>query len=401
MNILFLSLIDIENLDERSIYTDLLREFWKHDHNVYVISPIERRKKKQATLLHTEKAVILKPKILNMQKTGNIEKGFSMLTIESIILKAVKKYFADVKFDLVLYATPPVTFHRVVSYVKKRDNAVTYLLQKDIFPEGALDLGVLSKTGWKGLVYKYFRYKEMELLKVSDHIGCMSVANVQYIRNHNSFIAPDRVELCPNSIEVIDKSVMPETRVMVRKKYNIPLQKKVFIYGGNLGKPQGIPFLVSCLEKAKEIEKAFFVIVGDGTDFGLIENYVKHANQQNLKLMKHLPKEDYETLVGACDVGMIFLDHRFTIPNFPSRLLSYMQAKIPVLAVTDPYTDIGNVIVKGGFGWWCESDDTDSFVMLVASIVNEEVTGLGKNGYEYLKDYYNVHNSYAVIAKAV
>ena len=57
--------------------------------------------------------------------------------------------------------------------------------------------------------------------------------------------------------------------------------------------------------------------------------------------MRSLPKADYETIVASCDVGMIFLDHRFTIPNFPSRMLSYMKAKIPILAVTDPNTDVG------------------------------------------------------------
>ena len=74
-----------------------------------------------------------------------------------------------------------------------------------------------------------------------------------------------------------------------------------------------------------------------------------------MKLMKELPKEEYDQMIASCDVGMIFLDHRFTIPNFPSRLLNYMQVKLPVLAVTDPNTDVGKVIVDGEFGWWCES----------------------------------------------
>ena len=60
--------------------------------------------------------------------------------------------------------------------------------------------------------------------------------------------------------------------------------------------------------------------------------------------MKYLPKDEYDAMIGACDVGLIFLDYRFTIPNFPSRLLAYMQAKIPVLASTDPNTDVGSVI---------------------------------------------------------
>lgn len=111
--------------------------------------------------------------------------------------------------------------------------------------------------------------------------------------------------------------------------------------------------------------ESLFLVVGNGTEYGLLEDYATKAKQANFKLMKNLPKDDYDTLVGACDVGMIFLDHRcFTIPNFPSRLLSYMQAKLPVLAVTDSNTDIGKVIVDGGFGWWCESNDEESFYQI-------------------------------------
>lgn len=113
--------------------------------------------------------------------------------------------------------------------------------------------------------------------------------------------------------------------------------------------------------------------------------------------MKRLPKEDYDTMVGACDVGMIFLDHRFTIPNFPSRLLSYMQAKIPVLAVTDSNTDIGNVIVEGGFGWWCESNDVNNFDKLVSKINLDKLEEQKVLEYSFLEENYSVEQAYNTI----
>ena len=55
-------------------------------------------------------------------------------------------------------------------------------------------------------------------------------------------------------------------------------------------------------------------------------------------------REEYDNLVQICDVGLIFLNARFTIPNFPSRLLSYTEIGKPVLAATDENTDIGKII---------------------------------------------------------
>ena len=398
MNILFLTLLDFNFINERNIYTDLLREFIKHDHTIYAITPVERRKQQETRLLSDGKATILKLRIGNTQKTNIIEKGISTLNIEPQFIRGIKKYFADVKFDLILYTTPPITFCRAIEYVKKRDNAKTYLMLKDIFPQNAVDIGMLTKKGWKGILYRYFRNKEKKLYQISDYIGCMSQANVDYILQHNPDVMSDKVEICPNSIEVVDKSIDEKARADIRNKYDIPLDKKVFVYGGNLGKPQGIDFLIECLKSQKENRKVFFLIVGDGTEYKKLNNYVIEEQPQNVKLMKRLPKEDYDTMVAACDIGMIFLDHRFTIPNFPSRLLSYMQAKIPVLACTDTNTDIGKVIVEGGFGWWCESRETSDFDKQIDEILKANINIICENEYEYLMQNYSVKKNYEIIS---
>lgn len=399
MNVLFLTLLSFESLSERSIYTDLLREFVKNGHIVYAISPMEKREKIKTHRVSENNATILRLQTGNTQKTNIIEKGISTVLIEPAYRKAIKDYFSDVKFDLILYTTPPVTLVSAIEYVKKRDGAKTYLLLKDIFPQNAVDMGMMRADGWKGMLYRHFRKQEKKLYEVSDCIGCMSQANVNYILRHNPDVRPDKVEVCPNSIEVIDKSVDDETRMRIRNKYGVPPDKKIFVYGGNLGKPQGIPFLIDCLKECGNLNGVFFLIVGDGTDFRLIDQYLQTEKPRNVKLMKRLPKEEYDTLVGACDVGMIFLDHRFTIPNFPSRLLTYMQAKLPVLAVTDPNTDIGRVIAEGNFGWWCESNDAKGFRKTVETAISADDTLLRNNSFAYLNEQYSVEQSIRTIQR--
>lgn len=397
MNVLFLTLLDFDSIQERNIYTDLLREFVKHGHYVYAISPVERRKSEKTHLINDERSVILRLNIGNIQKTNILVKGISTISIESIFISGIKKYFSKVKFDMIIYSTPPITFCNAIEFVKKRDNAKTYLLLKDIFPQNAVDIGMLTKTGVKSVLYKYFRKKEKKLYRISDHIGCMSKANVNYVLKHNKDINPEIVEVCPNSVEVIDKSVDEQSRILIRKKYGIPLDKKVFIYGGNLGKPQGIDYLIKCLHSQKKNKDAFFLIIGDGTEYGKLEQFVEKYSQENLKLMKKLPKDEYDAMVGVCDIGMIFLDHRFTIPNFPSRLLSYMQAKLPVLVCSDSNTDIGKVVENGNFGWWCESDEVSKFMAVMKKIGAQHEGQLGKNGWDYLVKKYSSSISYSII----
>lgn len=398
MNVLFMTIGKMDNIEEHTIYCDLLRYFRDAGHSVYTISPYEKRTGLQTA--YEEKNGIHMLHVRTGNVTGMvslIEKGLAQLSIEPIFIKAIKKYYSNVKFDLVMYSTPPITFCNAIENVKRRDNAKTYLLLKDIFPQNAVDIGMMSKSGIKGHLYKFFRNKEKKLYGLSDYIGCMSPANVEYVKQNNPEIDNYRVEVCPNCIEVVDKSINAEERRSIRKKYDIPLEKRVFVYGGNLGKPQGIDFLIECLHSQENSKDNYFLIVGDGTEYGKIEEFVKSSNQNNIRLMKRLPQEDYDTMVGACDVGMIFLDHRFTIPNFPSRVLSYMQAKIPVLACTDPNTDIGKIIEEAGFGSWCESNDVNGFVECVNKIM--QIQSVAEKEWNYLNKYYSTRNGYDIIMK--
>jgi glycosyltransferase involved in cell wall biosynthesis len=401
MKILFATLYDMNHIETRGIYEDLLRVFMQNSHEVFVVSPLERYKKEKTKLINCDGCTILKVRTGNIQKTNFMEKGVATLLLESQFISAIKRYFGNIKFDLVLYSTPPITLAGVIEYVKKRDDAKSYLLLKDIFPQNAVDIGMMSKTGIKGVLYKYFRKKEKKLYALSDYIGCMSQANVNYVLKHNPEIDAGRVEICPNSVEPIDRSVSGEEKILMRKKYGIPLDQTVFVYGGNLGKPQGIPFLIECLKSQKDNEEVFFLIVGGGTEYGKLEEYLNDSKQENVKLVPRLPKEDYDRMVGSCDVGMIFLDHRFTIPNFPSRLLSYMQAKLPVLAVTDPNTDIGKVIAEGGFGWWCESNSVIGFSDQISLICNAGIDEAGNNGFEFMCRNYGADSAYSVVLEKI
>jgi glycosyltransferase involved in cell wall biosynthesis len=226
----------------------------------------------------------------------------------------------------------------------------------------------------------------------------MSEANVEFVLRNNPEICQDKVEVCPNSIEpyVIDK-VDTEIR-QIRSKYQIPDGKIIFIYGGNLGRPQGIDFIVECLRSNKRRDEAFFIIVGSGTEYHRLEKFLVQEDISNALLIPQLPKNDYEMLALSCDVGLLFLDYRFTIPNFPSRLLSYMNASLPVLAATDKSTDVGKVIEKGQFGLWCESNNVEQFNEKLKQLFNPELRLLmGKNARKYLEEHYTSKKTFDII----
>ena len=409
MNIIFLTISNINSIKERGIYADLMRKFRDQGHHVHIVSPAERRTGIRTHVIDIDGVRILKVKTLNIQKTNVIEKGIGTLLVESQFKRAIKKHFKGVSFDLITYSTPPITFTNVVKYLKKRNpDAISYLQLKDIFPQNAVDIGMFSKGS---LFYKFFRKKEIELYKSSDFIGCMSPANVKYVLDHNNYISSERVEVAPNSIELKDSGDVDHTeRDAIRLKYNLPTDKIIFIYGGNLGKPQGIDYLIKCLDRNIHRTDCYFVIVGNGTEYNKlvtwmvgVKSRIKAGDSINVSLIQRLPKEDYDKLVRSCDVGLIFLDYRFTIPNYPSRLLSYLENRMPVLCATDSNTDIGRIAENNGYGYFCESKNVEDFTSTLNRMVSKPdmIRKMGDKGYEFLKNNYLVDHTYNSIIKHI
>ncbi|MEQ9763818.1 glycosyltransferase family 4 protein [Streptococcus sp. ZJ151] len=398
MNVLFLTLGRMGNIETKgAIYTDLVRKLRDEGHSVYVVHALEKRHQKPTVFETVDGVHFLRIRTGNITKTSKLEKGLSTILLESLFISGIKNYLSDITFDLVLYSTPPITFAKVINYVKRRDKAKTYLLLKDIFPQNAIDLNYFSKYS---LIYSYFRQKEKKLYASSDVIGCMSPANVSFLNSHNQ-LAKAIVEVNPNSIEVGPKpKLIIDEKQALKKTFGLPHNQTIFLYGGNIGKPQGITFFKKVLLKNEESPGNHFVIAGSGTEFNDLKTFIAENDLKQTTLFDYLPKEEYDQLVKIADVGLILLDHRFTIPNYPSRLLAYLQHALPVLAATDVNSDIKDTIAEGQFGYWAPSDDVDAFMENMTKFQDEANNQeMGDRGYDYLLKHFTVERTYYEIIK--
>lgn len=370
--ILFLS---ISYKDRKgSIYNDLIDSLVERGHFVTVISSSENKniERNNYRLIGFNKNVT--------GKANLIKKGIDTVLIGRKFKKIIKSKLVNESFDLIIYATPPITLNLPVQYAKKKFNAKTYLMLKDIFPQNAVDLQMFKKSS---LIYKYFRHKEKQLYNLSDKIGCMSQGNIDYLLRHNKFISKDKVEIFYNSIHIEENKYISNS-----EKNNIT----TFFFGGNLGVPQNINGLLDIIFNLNDYNLAKFVIVGKGSKDQIIKDYIENNNPKNLTYKEFVPQNEYEELLGKADVGLISLDPRFTIPNIPSKLPTYMKLGKPVLAITDVNTDLKDIINEANCGWWCDARNMNEIVNLIKGICENKENQIdkGKNGFDYLCEKFDV-----------
>jgi glycosyltransferase involved in cell wall biosynthesis len=362
-------------------------ELVKRGHSVTVCRQDETRSSGPSAFSYGKDIRIISIPTGKITQTTFFEKGVNTLLLEHRFIKKISQFhFASL--DVLIYSTPPITFQKVISRLKSKYQGINYLLLKDIFPQNAVDLGIVKKNSF---VYHYFRHKEIKLYKDTDIIGCLSPANIKYLFNNNAELTEKIVHIVPNCMFPQERKMMTDKKALF-SKYAIPLNAIHFIYGGNIGKPQGVDFITKCFYELKDDNDIFFTVIGNGTEYNKLKEYLLNKHIYNVGLIEFLPKNQYLELLAYMDVGLVFLDNRFTIPNFPSRILDYMNFSLPIIACTDIVCDVKQEICDQGAGFWCRSNDVDSFKQIITTVKanRKDIRTMGNRSYELLLEKYSV-----------
>ena len=391
MKILYLTLSKID-LQKQGIYADLINALTEAGHTVTLVQACEPKETTETRICEERHVRILKVPVGSLFGVNFIKKGINTVLIAPKCKAAIRRYLGSEPFDLVLYATPPITFAGVVRFAKKRYGCRSFLMLKDIFPQNAVDIGLFSG---KSPICAYFRHQEKVLYDISDRIGCMSNKNRAYLLAHHPQLDENKVLIFPNTQKITQDVTKEEKR-----DKNGSMR---FVFGGNFGRPQAIDFLIRAIGDPRMQElNASFVFVGNGSEVSRVEQAA--AKLSNMEYIPFMPPEEYERFMASCDVGIISLDHRFTIPNYPSRALGYMAMEKPILAATDPVTDIRELITQEArCGLWCSSDDVDGFIDCVRRFLNDPAfcETCGRNGRAYLEAHFDVKTSVAKIEESM
>ena len=384
-----------------NIYTDLAEALKNNNHDIKVVVAEEKKKIDKTTLFMENNIPVLRVKIGNLYEVGLIEKAFTFLTLSRALKKEINKFFGKEHFDLILFQSPPLTMCNAVKWAMKKFKCKSYLMMKDIFPQNGVDIGLYKKAS---PIYLYFRWREKNLYKISSKIGCMSEGNIEYLLEHNSYLDKEKFELFPNTVKInSDKKITKATRKKIREKYNLKEDDVVAVYGGNFGRPQGLDFLLEVLEKYKNNSKVKFVLIGRGTEKARIFNKIKENGYKNVLMYDFIPRKDYEELTKACDIGLIFLDKRFTIPNYPSKTLSYFECFLPIMAAIDKNIDYSKLLESENCGLWVENGDIKAYKKNFDKLIKDSNLreSMGKNGHEYLVNNLNVEDSVKIIERSI
>ncbi|MDW7998831.1 MAG: glycosyltransferase family 4 protein [Thermodesulfovibrio sp.] len=320
---------------------------------------------------------ILRIKTLPHHKVNFIVRGISQISMPYILERKIKKYLD--KVNIIIVYSPPLPLAILGAKLKHYFNARFLLNVQDIFPQNAIDLGILKNK----FLIKFFKNMERKAYLNADLIFVHSENNLEFLKKNY----PDmesKFTVLHNWIDTKQFNGISRTN-KYRKLYEIE-DKFIILFAGVMGPSQGLDFVLDLAQRVQDLQDIVFLFVGDGMERSKLEDLVRDKRLKNVLFKPFVSKEEYPYLVKDCDVGLVSLTNKNKTPVVPGKILGYMAAKIPVLAFLNKESDGHNIIKDANCGLSCIHGDIKEAELLLRELYKNknELPVYGENGYKYV-----------------
>ena len=362
----------------------------KNGHNVWVATtypkyylPKELEGRKFELFSDEAGIKVVRIKTLPLKKVNFIIRGISQLLMPFLFFSKIKKYIRG-RLDAVIVYSPPLPLALIGGMVKRRYGAKFILNIQDIFPQNAIDLGVLRGRKHKPAV-RLFEWIEKKVYKKADKITFHSDGGKKFLIEKKG-VPPEKIITLHNWIDLEPFKNLSKN-ISFREKFGLD-GKFVFVFGDIMGPAQGLELMVKVAQKVSDLKDLVFLLVGDGTEKPKIEKVINDLNVKNVIIKPFVSKEEYPYLVKDFDVGFVCLSASNKTSFVPGKILGYMAAGKPIVAFLNKESDGFSVLNEAKCGYAAKSDNLEEAEKIIREIYanKNKLREMGENGFKYASE---------------
>ncbi len=268
---------------------------------------------------------------------------------------------AQETFDGVVWYSPSIFHGPFVQALKRQSNCPAYLIIRDIFPEWAVDMGLMGR----GLPYMVFGAVARYQYSVADVIGVQTPGNLRYFE-HWEAKGGRRLQVLPNWL-----GAPARRRCPIRIDQTSLAGRKIFVYAGNMGVAQGMDTIMELVVQLHARTDVGFVFVGRGSDAPRLKAQMHIKGLTNILFFDEIDPDEIPDLYTQCHVGLVALDPRHRSHNIPGKFLTYMQSGLPVLANVNEGNDLAGLIRERRVGQVCERNELLALKQMAEQLLDQ------------------------------
>ncbi len=275
--------------------------------------------------------------------------------------------FASEKFDAILWYSPTIFLGPLIKRLKERSKCPTYLIIRDIFPEWAWEMKLISS---KAVYYCFKRIANYQYAQ-ADVIGIQTPGNEIYFSSWKESYPATRIEVLHNWL-----SDASDIGCSIQVSQSKLAGRQIFVYAGNMGVAQNIEVFCKLAARLQYRMDLGFLFVGRGSEKSKL--FDLYGKLPNVLFCDEISSQEITGLYAQCQIGLVALDSRHKSHNIPGKFLSYIKAGLPVLACINPGNDLVKLISTHGVGVVIEEqveDGIDSAALQVLELAKVVTTG--------------------------
>lgn len=231
----------------------------------------------------------------------------------------------------------------------------------DFFPIHQMEIGRLPTRRITGLL----RHIEYFSFATADTVALMSLANTRFFKAYFPKYKGKTIVLPPWA-QADDQDLAPSRKTDVFTA----------IFGGQLVEGRGIEAIIGAAALLQERQaEVKLLIAGDGSRRGALESMAESLEIDNLEFTGAIPRPAYRQLLGTAHVGIAATVDGVSVPAFPSKIVEYCRASLPVVACMDAATDAGDILIEFGAGVVVKANDAEMLADALESLAKDFRSG--------------------------
>ncbi len=299
----------------------------------------------------------------------------------TFVMTSSVKILSLAKADAVVVISPPLLLGTAAWFVSKIKGTPFLFHVQDLQPDAAMSLGLLRKGPFLRVLYK------MEAFAYSKAASVSGISRGMLDAFETKGVPSEKLTYFPNGVRLPEASQVPP-RGRFRERHQFSKDDFLVVYSGNLGVKQGLDILVEAAALIKD-KRIRILISGDGAYRQKLAARVEESKLPHVIMLPIQPEESYREMLVDADVCLITQQAKTGAFFFPSKLLTTLAFRKPIISVADDESEVAVVTKQGRFGLSIRPNQPAALADSMRKLSEDPalLEKMGQAGFEFVRQF--------------
>jgi len=285
------------------------------------------------------------------------------------------------KYDVVIVTSPPL-FVGITGYLVSRLRRMPFVFEvRDLWPESAIDTGVLTNK----LIIKLAYWVEAFIYRTARCINVLTPAFYNALRDKKGIPEAKLIQISNAAdFSLSEKLLQTFDREAFRREHNLE-GRFVITYVGAHGVANHLEQLIDAGEALADTN-VLFLLIGQGMEKERLKKLAAERGVQNVRFLDSVPKAEVFRYILASEMGASVLKRVDTFKTvYSNKTFDYMSCKRPILMAIDGVSR--ELVAAAGAGVYVEPENTAEYNRIIRQYIADpaRIAQEGESGYQYAR----------------